>query len=127
MAKEEAPVERFVRVTSELDAASFHFYPSVEASGDWCSAAGETAEDLARLRASLPTPRDAVAYIMDAFPIVKRKDIETHSDYRTNLVILDTHDCVLHAIATGQSYQTLLDAPLADLRCCHPAQKESQA
>ena len=36
-----------------------------------------------RFKASFPTPRDAVAYIMDTFPIVKRKDEEKWSEYRT--------------------------------------------
>ena len=45
-----------------------------EKSGDWRPAQDETAEDLARLKSSFPTPCDAVAYIMDAFPIVRRSD-----------------------------------------------------
>jgi hypothetical protein len=45
---------------------------------------GERAADLARLKASFPTPCDAVASIMDTFPIVRRKD-EAKCDgaYRT--------------------------------------------
>lgn len=45
---------------------------------------------------------------MKTFPIVRRKDIEKHSDYRTKLVILDIYDRMLHAIATGEPYQTFL-------------------
>src|SRR5271157_3734819 len=54
-----------------------------ETSGDWRRSEGETAEGLARLKASFPTPRNAVAYIMDTFPIVQRKNEEKWGDYRT--------------------------------------------
>ena len=69
-------------------------------------------EDLARLKASFPTPRDAVAYIMDTFPIVRRKDEEKYNgDYRTKRVILEIYDAMAEAIRTGQPYQTRLDPP----------------
>ena len=80
------------------------------------------AEDLAWLKASFPTPRDAVAYIMDTFPIVRRKDEEKYDgDYRTKRVILEIYDDLAESIRTGQPYQTRLDPPPADPRCCHPA------
>ena len=47
-----------------------------EKNGDWLPAERETAQDLTRLKQSFPTPRDAVSYIMDTFPIVRRKDQE---------------------------------------------------
>ena len=31
-------------------------------------------------------------YILETFPIVKRKDEQTHSEYRTKRVILDIYD-----------------------------------
>lgn len=40
--------------------------------------------------------RDDVAYILDTFPIVKRKDEAQFGEYRTQRVILDTYDA-LHA------------------------------
>ena len=86
----------------------------------WRPADGETAADLARLKASSPTPRDAVAYIMDTFPIVRRKDeAKFDGDYRTRRVILDIYDALAESIRTGQPYQTRLDPPPADPRCCH--------
>lgn len=36
--------------------------------------------------------REAVDYIMDTFPIVKRKDISAHGEYRTKRLILDAYD-----------------------------------
>jgi hypothetical protein len=94
-----------------LDAAFFHLYLPTEANSDWRRAEGETAEDLARLKASFPTPRDAMAYIMDTFPIVRRTDEEKWGDYRTKRVILEIYDAMAEAIRTGRPYQTLLDPP----------------
>ncbi len=106
----------------ELDAAFFHLYLPAEKNGDWRPAEGETAEKLYRLKASFPTPRDAVAYIMDTFPIVRRKDEEKYDgDYRTKRVILEIYDAMQEAICTGKPYQTQLHPPPADPRCCHPA------
>jgi len=104
----------------ELDAAFFHIYLPVETNSDWRPAEGETAEDLTRLKASFPTPRDAVAYIMDTFPIVKRKDQAAHGEYRTKRVILEIYDAMAEAALTGIPYQTRLDPPPADPRCAHP-------
>ena len=81
----------------------------------------ESAEELAAVESHFPTPRDAVAYIMDTFPIVRRKDEEKYDgDYRTKRVILEIYDAMQEAMRTGQPYQTRLDPPPADPRCCHP-------
>jgi len=79
----------------------------------------ETAEDLARLKASFPAPRDAVAYIVDTFPIVRRNDEKQHGDYRTKLMTLDIYDRMQEAIATGEPYQTILSPPPADPRLAY--------
>ena len=55
-----------------------------------------------------------MAYILDTFPIVKRKDEKEHGEYRTKRVILEIYDRMQQAIATGQPYQTLLDPPPAN-------------
>jgi hypothetical protein len=113
--------ERRFLLRCELDAAFFHLYLPAEANGCWHRAQGETEEDLARLKASFPTPRDAVAYIMDTFPIVRRKDEKKYDgDYRSKRVILEIYDAMAEAIRTGQPYQNRLDPPPADPRCCHP-------
>ena len=44
----------------ELDAAFFHLYLPSDENGEWQLAECEAADDLARLKASFPTPRDAV-------------------------------------------------------------------
>lgn len=72
-------------------------------------------------RTSLPTRSLAVAYIMDTFLIVRRKDEEKWGEYHTKRVILEIYDAMAEAIRTGHPYQTRLDPPPADPRCCDPA------
>ena len=91
------PARRFL-LRCELDAAFFHLY-------------GITRED--------------VDYIMDTFPIVKRKDEAEHGGYWTEHVILEIYDEMAEAMAGGSSYQTRLDPPPADPRVAHPARSES--
>lgn len=52
----------------------------------------ETPEELETLQALFPTPRDAVAYILDQFPIVCRKDEERYGEYRTKRLVLEAWD-----------------------------------
>ncbi|MEW6363704.1 MAG: hypothetical protein AB1714_03590 [Acidobacteriota bacterium] len=120
--------ERRFLLRCELDAAFFHLCLPATADGQWRQArmAGgavrdETTEELAELKRHFSTPRDAVAYIMDTFPVVRRKDEEKYNgDYRTKRVILEIYDAMQESIRTGQPYQTRLDPPPADPRCCHP-------
>lgn len=77
---------RRVLLRAELDAAYFHLYSIA---------------------------RTDVDYILDTFPIVKRKDEAQHGEYRTKRVILEIYDQMQQAITTGQPYQTLLDPPPA--------------
>ena len=78
----------------ELDAAFFHLYLPAGEDGDWRSARrsngcphDETPEQLTELKHRFPTPRDAVAYILDTFPIARRKDETNHGEYRTKHTI----------------------------------------
>ncbi|NVM22774.1 MAG: N-6 DNA methylase [Desulfobacterales bacterium] len=87
--------ERRFLLRCELDAAFFHLYGM---------------------------DRDDVDYIMDTFPIVKRKDEERYGEYRTKSVILEIYDDMLKAMRTGEPYQTRLDLPPADPRIAHPPQ-----
>src|SRR5205085_6639735 len=65
--------------------------PASDAAGPWRRADGETPEQLAALTKHFPTPRDAVAYIMDQFPIVRDKDEKAHGRYRTKDRILEIY------------------------------------
>ena len=110
----------------ELNAAFFHLYLPAEAEGDWrttCRSNGcprdETPEQLAHLRSRFPKPRDALAYIMDTFAIVRRKDEGTYGKYRTKQVILEIYDKLQESGSDRTSYQTQLEPPPADISCCH--------
>ena len=68
--------------------------------------------------------RDDVDYIMDTFPIVRRKDEAAYGEYRTKRVILEIYDEMAEAMRTGQPYQTRLDPPPGDPRAAHPWDEE---
>lgn len=113
---------------AEVNAGFFHRYLPADEHGDWLPARhadgcphDETPEDLARLKASFPTPRHAVDYILDTFPIVRRKDQEKYNgEYKTKTTILRIYDELLTATRTGLPYQTPLNPPPADPRVAHP-------
>jgi hypothetical protein len=50
--------------------------------------------------------RDDVDYIMETFPIVKRKDIAAQGEYRTKRMILEIYDAMAEAIRTGVPYES---------------------
>src|SRR5579875_1925750 len=78
----------------ELDAAYFHLYGIARADVD---------------------------YIMETFPIVKRKDEKEYGEYRTKRVILEIYDELQRAIESGQPYRTRLEPPPADASVAHKA------
>ncbi|HVN96860.1 MAG TPA: N-6 DNA methylase [Syntrophorhabdaceae bacterium] len=86
----------------ELDAAFFHLYLGSEE---------EWRKEPESLTSAFPTPRHAVDYIMETFPIVKRKDESAHGTYRTKDTIVEIYDALTDAIRAGQPYQTRLDPP----------------
>ncbi|MBE0552003.1 MAG: restriction endonuclease [Ignavibacterium sp.] len=63
--------------------------------------------------------REEADYVMETFPIVKRKEIDKHGEYRTKRVILEIFDEMLECEKQGKQYQTKLDPPPADLRVAH--------
>lgn len=63
--------------------------------------------------------REEADYVMETFPIVKRKDIDKHGEYRTKRVILEIFDEMLECEKQGKQYQTRLDPPPADPRVAH--------
>ena len=80
--------ERRFLLRCELDAAYFHLY-GIE--------------------------RDDVDYIMDTFPIVKRKDEKQYREYRTKQVILEMYDEMRKAMEMGEVYRTRLVPGPGDL------------
>jgi hypothetical protein len=118
--------ERRFLLRSELDAAFFHLYLPTTRDGQWERARvaegamrDEAPEELAELKRHFPTPREAVAYIMDTFPILRRREEEKHGDYRTKRIILEIYDEMAEAMRTGIPYKTRLDPPPADPSVAH--------
>jgi hypothetical protein len=103
--------ERRFLLRCELDAAFFHLYLGPQS--EW----QQQPEALTR---AFPTPRHAVSYIMDTFPIVKRKDESKHGHYRTQATILQIYDALGEAMQSGVPYKTSLNPSPADPACCHP-------
>ena len=68
--------------------------------------------------------RDDVDYIMETFPIVKRKDIAAHGCYRTKDQILAVYDAMAAADASGVAYRTILD-PAPGFGPRHPQRPDS--
>lgn len=58
--------------------------------------------------------RDEVDYVMETFPIARRKDEQRHGEYRTKRLILEIYDEMAKAIESGEPYQTRLHPPPAD-------------
>jgi hypothetical protein len=85
--------ERRFLLRCELDAAFFHLY--LGRPDDW----QKEPEALTMLFA---TPRSAVEYVMETFPILKRQDVKTHGRYRTKETILEIYDAMDHAMKTGE-------------------------
>jgi hypothetical protein len=84
--------ERRFLLRCELDAAYFHLYG---------------------------IDRDDVDYIMETFPIVKRKDEKPYGEYRTKRVILEIYDEMRRAMEMGEAYRTRLVPGPADKAVAH--------
>lgn len=50
--------------------------------------------------------RDEVDYILETFPIVKRKDGAAHGNFRTKELILTAYDAMSIAQRSGEPYRT---------------------
>jgi hypothetical protein len=105
--------DRRFLLRAELDAAFFQLYLGTP--DEWSRSASDA------LKSALPTPRDAVSHIMETFPIVKKKDLESFGTYRTKDTILEIYDALESAILTGQPYHTRLSPRPAAPSLCHPA------
>ena len=64
--------------------------------------------------------RADAAYILDTFPIVRRKDEAAHGTYRTRDTILALYDQFAEASTSGKPFVSPLDPPPGDIRACHP-------
>ena len=103
--------ERRFEIRCELDAAFFHLYLPADNDGQWRPAEAETPKQLAALKTHFPTPRHAVGFILDQFPLVRQKDEKAHGRYRTKERILEIYDAMLAAQCSGKPYQSTLNPP----------------
>jgi len=105
--------ERRALLRAELDACFFHLY--LGSDEEWAR------EATAELRGLFASPREAVVYILDQFPVLKRHEDSRYGEYRTARLVLDAYDRMAHAVASGTPYQTVLDPPPADPAMAHSA------
>jgi hypothetical protein len=103
--------ERRFLLRAELDAAFFHLYLGTP--DEWTGTASDA------LKSHLPTPREAVSHIMETFPIVKKKDLDSSGTFRTKNTILEIYDNLTAAIRTNTPYQTRLSPPAANSLMFH--------
>ena len=100
--------DRRFTLRCELDALFFHLYLPADPDGSWKQAEGESASEFAALKEAFPTPRNAVDYIMDTFPIRRKRDIADNGSYRTRDEILRVYDAMQKAMTEGSTFQTAL-------------------
>lgn len=65
--------------------------------------------------------REDADYIMETFPIVKRKDEQEYGEYKTKRIILEIYDEIARAVSHGEQYHSQLTPPPADPRAAHPS------
>ncbi|HXR75384.1 MAG TPA: N-6 DNA methylase [Bryobacteraceae bacterium] len=107
--------ERRFLLRCELDAAFFHLY--LGTNEEWYL-------QPEALKSVLRTPRDAVSYVMDCFPIIKRKDEQAFDgDYRTKRMVLEIYDALAESLRADSPYGTLLSPSPAAEECRHPRKK----
>jgi len=92
--------DRRFQLRCELDAAFFHLYG---------------------------LDRDDTAYILDTFPIVKRKDEEKFGTYRTKDRILELYDALAEAQRTSKAFDSPLNPAPASMAVAHPWNWEGKA
>jgi hypothetical protein len=95
------------QIRGEIDAAYFHLY--LGSPHAW-------SKNHERLTEMFPTPTDAIDYIMETFPIVKKKDVAKYGSYRTKERILAIYDEMAECIAKGTEWKSPLDPPPGDPR-----------
>ena len=59
----------------------------------------------------------------NSLTIVRRNDEANWGTYRTRDTILEIYNALAAATQSGQPYQTRLDPPPVDRRCCRPARQ----
>jgi len=58
--------------------------------------------------------KEDLAYVLDTFAIVEKRDRKAHGEYLTKRVILEIYDAMAEAALTGKPYETNLARVSAD-------------
>lgn len=98
-------------IRCELDAAYFHWY--LGSISEW------KVNGSLELLNNFPSPRAAVEYILDTFPIVNNRDMKEYGEYKTKNTILKIYDEMDFAICNGEVYKTCLNPEPGDVSLCH--------
>ncbi|MDO8723226.1 MAG: hypothetical protein Q7J31_13535 [Syntrophales bacterium] len=67
---------------------------------------------------------DDAAFILESYRILRERDEASFGEYRTKRLILDIYNKMAETTLMGTAYQTRLDPPPADPRCCHPPKND---
>ena len=89
--------ERRQLLQAEIDAAVLHLYKLTRSQAEW---------------------------LLNSFTVLQRYEEHDYGEFRTKHIILEIYDAMQEAIRTDHTYQTRLDPPPADPRCCHPPREE---
>jgi Eco57I restriction-modification methylase len=92
--------ERRALIQAEIDAAILHLYRLSRQQTEW---------------------------ILDSFTVLRKYEDHEHGEFRTRRLVLEVYDAIAKAQDLGTAYQTVLDPPPGDFRCCHVAVTEISA
>ena len=84
--------ERRALLQAEIDASVLHLYQLDRSQAEW---------------------------LLDSFTVLRKYEERDHGEFRTKRLVLEIYDALAAAIRLGRPYQTRLDPPPADPRCCH--------
>lgn len=91
--------ERRYQIRSEIDAACFHLLSIERADAD---------------------------YMLDGFPIIRKRDVKLHGEFRTKLQTLRVYDEMEAAMRTKTPFRTQLDPPPGHPSLAHPPLEASK-
>lgn len=92
---------RFV-LRAEIDAALFYLFLGTGINGAWET---ET-NNISSLSDCYASPRDAITYILDSFPITRDREMKKSGQYKTKIAILRIYDSLLEAAKLDSNYVT---------------------
>jgi hypothetical protein len=71
--------------------------------------------------------RGELAYVLDTFPIVEKRDRKAHGEYRTKRITLEFYDAMAEAASTDTPDQSRAERPPANPAVDHPDPENGRA